>query len=166
MRPTCKTRFARLATIAVTATALACGTTLPASADTPFSALAGSWSGSGQIRLDNGSSEQLSCKALYNPKESGATLGMSLRCASQSYKIELRSTLAYEGGRVTGSWEERTFNAGGEVTGRASAGAINLVFSGNVSGSLSVTFGGSNQRVALTTKGSGLAGLSLNLSKG
>ena len=137
-----------------------------AAAESPFAGLAGSWAGSGQIRLQDGHSERLTCRALYNPKDGGSSMGLSLRCASPSYKIELRSSLRYEGGRVSGSWEERTFNAGGSVSGKASAGAMQLSFSGNVSGTMSVTFGGSSQRVALTTSGGGLSGLSLSLSKG
>ena len=134
-------------------------------ADSPFNELAGSWSGNGQIRLDDGKSERLSCRANYNPKDSGASLGMSLRCASPSYKIELRSSLRYDAGRISGSWEERTFNTGGEVTGKAANGVIQLAFTGNVSGSMSVSYGGSSQKVSLTTTG-GMAGLTLSLSKG
>ena len=157
--------FQRVSCAAV-AVALGLTAALPARADTPFSALAGSWSGGGQIRLEDGKSERLSCRAIYNPKESGVTLGMSLRCASTSYKIELRSSLRYDGGQVSGSWEERTFNAGGAVSGKATNGTIQLSFSGNISGSMSVSYGGASQRVSLTTSGSGLSGLSLNLSKG
>ena len=138
----------------------------PALADSPFAALAGSWTGGGQIRLDDGKSERLTCRALYNAKDSGASLGLSLRCASTSYKIELRSSLQYDGGRISGSWEERTFNAGGEVSGKAANGAMVLAFSGNVTGSMSVTYGGASQTVSLKTTGSNLAGLTLNLSKG
>ena len=142
------------------------GQALPALADTPFTALAGSWSGGGQIRLDDGNSERLTCRALYNSKDGGASLGLSLRCASTSYKIELRSSLQYDAGKISGSWEERTFNASGEVSGKAANGAMVLAFSGNVTGSMSVTYGGSSQTVSLKTSGSNLSGLTLSLSKG
>jgi hypothetical protein len=135
-------------------------------AETPFSSLAGSWAGTGQLRLDGGKTEQLSCRASYNPKDNGASLGMSLRCASPNYKVELRSSLRYDGGRISGDWEERTFNAGGGVSGRATPGSIQLSFTGNIAGSMSVTTAGGTQRVSMTTSGTGLAGLSLSLTKG
>ena len=154
--------FPRLASLLV----LAVAATLPVqSATTPFNDLAGIWSGGGQLRLTGGTSEQLTCRAYYTPKAGGADLGMAIRCASSSYKIELRSSLHYEGGSVSGSWEERTFNAGGVLSGKAAGGNINLSFSGPISGSLHVTYGGSSQKVAISTTGSELAGISLNLSR-
>ncbi len=135
-------------------------------APSPFIELAGTWSGNGQIRLQSGQKEQLSCRAFYTPKSGGADMGMALRCASASYKIELRSDLRYQGGAVTGSWEERTFNAAGNVSGRATGGQIHLTFSGNVTGSMSVTYSGATQTVTIVTSGSELSGVSLNLARG
>ncbi len=60
----------------------------PASAASPFAGLSGSWSGGGQIRLENGRSESIRCSAHYAPR-GGAALGLALRCASASNRIEL-----------------------------------------------------------------------------
>lgn len=138
----------------------------PAAAQTPFSGLAGSWSGGGQIRLADGRSERLSCRANYNPRAGGSSMGMSIRCASPSYRIELRSSLQYASGQVSGTWEERSYNVGGAIAGRASSGALNMSFSGNINGSLNVSYGGSSQRVSITTGGNGFSSVSLSLSKG
>jgi len=135
-------------------------------AETPLSALAGTWSGGGQVQLGDGRSERLSCRAFYTPKEGGASLGMAIRCASPSYKIELRSSLQYSGGRLSGSWEERSFNAGGTISGRASPGSLQLNFTGNVNGAMSLTFSGSSQRVSITSAGGGFSSVSLSLSRG
>lgn len=143
------------------------GATQPlGAAPSPFIELAGTWSGSGQIRLQGGQSEQLSCRAYYTPKSGGAELGMAIRCASTSYKIELRSALQYDAGAVTGSWEERTFNVTGDVSGRATGGQIHLTFKGNVTGSMSVTYSGANQNVTIATSGSELSGVTLRLARG
>jgi hypothetical protein len=139
----------------------------PAAAQTPFNALAGSWSGGGQIRLGDGRTERLSCRANYNPRAGGSSMGMSIRCASPSYRIELRSSLQYAaGGQVSGTWEERSFNQAGTISGRASSGALNMSFSGNINGSLNVSYSGSSQRVSITTGGNGFSSVSLSLSKG
>ena len=128
-----------------------------------LSGLAGNWSGGGQIMLSDGSKERVTCRAYYSPRDGG--MGLALRCASQSYKIELRSALRVNGGRVTGTWEERSYNAGGAISGSSASGALHLSFSGSMSGSMNVSYGASSQRVSITTGGGGLSSVSLNLSK-
>lgn len=132
----------------------------------PFRSLEGSWSGAGRIVLEGGNSERLSCRANYGQRDGGSRLSMSIRCASSSYKIELRASLASSGGAVSGTWEERTFNAGGDVTGRVSGGALNLAFRGNVDGSMAVSLGERQQRVSITTNAGGFRGVTINLSRG
>ena len=151
--------------IAIAAATVSLALAGQAQAQTPFNELAGNWSGGGQIRLDNGRTERLSCRAFYSPKEGGAAMGVALRCASSSYKIELRSSLRYAGGRVSGTWEERSYNVGGSVTGRASSGSLNVSFSGGLNGSMSVSYGGASQRVSINA-GGGLSSVSVSLSKG
>src|SRR4051794_15594685 len=90
----------------------------------PFDTLGGSWSGAGNIRLEGGRSEGLKCKAYYTPH--GGTMGLALRCASASNKIELRAKLNSNGNQVSGSWEERTFNLAGSASGQAAGNTIRL----------------------------------------
>jgi hypothetical protein len=133
----------------------------------PFAELNGAWTGAGQIRLDGGKVERVTCKAYYTPKDGGNALGIALRCASTSYSVDLRSNLVAAGGRVTGTWEERTFAAEGNVAGRATNGNISVAINGGgLSGSMSVSFGGTSQQVSITTAGTALRGVSISLSKG
>jgi hypothetical protein len=142
-------------------------TSLPALKTAPFAELTGAWTGSGQIRLEGGKTERVTCKAYYTPKDEGAAIGIALRCASTSYSIDLRSNLESVNGRVTGNWEERTFNAAGNVTGRASNGNVSVAISGGgLSGSMSVSFGGASQQVSITTSGTALKGVSISLQRG
>jgi len=132
----------------------------------PFADLNGSWSGSGRIRLEDGKTEGLKCKAYYLPKGGGAELGLALRCASASNKIELRANLTSSGNRVSGSWEERAFNATGSVSGHASGNRLNLsIDGGGFSGSMAVTTTGKSQAIAVSTQGIGLRGVNVNLQR-
>lgn len=131
----------------------------------PLTSLAGSWKGGGTVRFEGGKSERLSCRGHYKLSSAGSALGIAIRCASSSAKFDLRSALAYGGGRVSGTWEERTFNASGSVSGRASSGRLNLAISGGLSGSMLVAFTGSAQTVSINTTGTGLHGVSINLSR-
>lgn len=132
----------------------------------PFSSLEGNWTGGGQIRLDGGQTERLKCTAYYRQKDGGSGLNIAIRCASQNNKIELRAVLVNQGGKLSGSWEERTFNAAGDVTGQATDNRISLSISGGgLSGSMIVSFTPSSQRVSITTQGTGLKGVNINLSR-
>lgn len=133
----------------------------------PFPSLGGPWRGSANIALTNGKSERMSCRAYYRPQDSGSTLGLAIRCASQSgFKIELRSSLRYASGNVSGNWEERTFNATGVLNGSASASKINMAISGGVSGTMSVALKQGSHSVVIATSGTGFSEVSINLSPG
>ncbi|MFM9941821.1 MAG: hypothetical protein ACKVP7_20240 [Hyphomicrobiaceae bacterium] len=147
--------------------ALGLGAAVPAVAELPFAGLNGNWKGNGQIRLANGSTEALKCVAYYTPKDSGASVGLAIRCASASNKIELRANLVFQGGRISGTWEERVFNAAGEVTGQTTGNRMTLAIAGGgFSGSMAVSTTGSSQTVSITTDGIGLKGVNISLSKG
>jgi hypothetical protein len=132
----------------------------------PFSQLSGTWNGSGQVRFDQGKTEQISCKAYYTLKAEGSGLGLAIRCASSSYKIEMRAVLNFQGQRVTGQWEERTFNAEGSLNGHASERGLTLAITGGVSGSMALTIGQSGHRVDIKATTAGLTGVSIDLTRG
>ena len=138
---------------------------VPAVAGSPFSALVGTWSGKGTARLEGGKSEKLSCKGYYSGS-GGTELKLNIICANPSTKVELRSTLKYSNGRVTGTWEERNYNQSGTITGSADDQKLQLVIGGGgLKGSLSVSIGGTTQSVSLSTQGSALKGVSINFAR-
>lgn len=132
----------------------------------PLAGLEGSWSGSGNARFDGGRSERLSCRGYYTIKRNGQNLGLALRCASASAKIDLRSQVRNAGGHVSGSWEERSFNASGKVSGRASPGQLSLSFTGGgIAGGMTVSYSGSSQSVSINASGSSFRGVSIRLTR-
>ena len=134
-----------------------------AAAGNPFDVLLGSWRGSGQIVLSDGKAERLKCNAYYTG--GGSQLGMVIRCQSESSNVEIRSKLSQSGGRITGTWEERSFNATGTAAGQASSDKISLQISGGVTGTMSVSYSGSRQSVAISTQGIALKSVKINLSR-
>jgi len=134
-----------------------------AAADNPFDVLLGSWRGSGQIQFSDGRSERLKCNAYYTG--GGSQLGMAIRCQSESSNVEIRSKLSQSGGRITGTWEERTFNAEGSASGQAAGGKITLQISGGVIGTMQVSYSGSRQSVAISTQNIALKSVKIDLSR-
>jgi hypothetical protein len=129
-----------------------------------FAGLGGSWSGSGQVRLEKGR-EAVRCNASYVPRGGGKSLGLSLRCASASGRVELRASLTSSGGRVSGSWEERSYNLSGQISGSASGSSLRLSFTGSVSGSMTVTTTGTSQSISVRTDASALRSVSVSLRR-
>jgi hypothetical protein len=152
--------------VAAIAFSLAASAAISAHATGPFAPFDGSWSGAGQVRLESGKTESIRCKAYYSPRGGGAGLGLALRCASASNKIDLRATLTSAGSRVHGSWEERSYNASGTVSGTAAGNNVKLSISGGgLSGSLAVTTNGRSQSIALSTDAAGVRGASISLRR-
>ena len=136
-------------------------------ADGPFAGLTGTWRGAAEIRLQSGTSETLKCFAYYTQKSDGGELGLAIRCASASNKIELRAQLAATAGKVSGRWEERTYNAAGDVSGSAQEGRLSLTIDGGAfKGSMAVRTIGTSQTVSIKTEGIALLGVNINLSRG
>jgi hypothetical protein len=129
----------------------------------PFDILLGSWGGSGNFRLSDGSSERIQCNAYYTG--GGSQLGMAIRCKSPDQSIEIRSKLNKSGSRISGTWEERTYNASGSASGSASGNRINLSISGGVSGQMSVSYSKTRQNVSISTQGIPLRSVSITLGR-
>jgi len=129
----------------------------------PFNTLLGSWGGSGEYSLADGTRERIKCNAYYTG--GGTQLGMAIRCSGGSNKIEIRSKLNSSGGRITGHWEERTFNAEGDASGTATDDRITLQITGAVSGSMSVAYTASSQTVSIATQNIALRSINITLNR-
>lgn len=150
-------------TLALAALALLLCPLSTAEAGTAFDTLLGSWRGSGLVELDKGRKERLKCNAWYTG--GGSQLGMAIRCQSESSSVEIRSKLSESGGRITGTWEERTFNASGTASGQVSGGKISIAVSGGVTGTMLVSYTSSRQSVSITTQGIALKSVSIDLTR-
>jgi hypothetical protein len=144
---------------------VALGVSAGAGAANPLAKMSGSWSGAGEFRLQDGRSERIRCNAFYAPK-GRARLGLALRCASAGNRIELRASLVSRGSRVSGSWEERSYNAAGTVSGVAAGSSLRLAFDGGVlSGVMVVTTNGRSQSISVRTDTSALRGVNISLRR-
>jgi hypothetical protein len=81
-----------------------------------FSQFAGDWSGEGTVKTTAGH-ERIRCKVHYVVASGGASLDQTLHCASDSYKLEVRSKVAATGTRLAGKWNEVTRDTIGNISG-------------------------------------------------
>ena len=109
----------------------------------PFAGLAGYWSGAGTVTLDDGSSEQIRCRATYAVGAMAAGLNQTLTCASDSYKFDLSTNVIAERGSISGSWSESSRGINGNLAGRGGNGNFQVV----------ATAAGFTANITLTTRG-------------
>lgn len=132
----------------------------------PFAGMSGVWSGKGSISLEGGAKEAIRCRATYAVRNDGNALQQTLRCASDSYKIELTSNVVSDGGKLTGTWSEATRNVSGDVQGTTSGGRFQVVVSaGTFSADLSLTTRGNSQSVVIRSAGGEFKGANITLTR-
>jgi hypothetical protein len=129
----------------------------------PFKTLLGSWKGNGTFSLSDGTRERISCNAYYTG--GGSQLRLAILCASSNNKIHMRGKLSLSRGRLSGSWEERTYNAEGRLSGKATSNRLTMAISGNVTGSMIVSYSRKRQSVQIKTTGSLLKTVTVRLSR-
>jgi hypothetical protein len=128
--------------------------------------MAGAWNGSGTITMSSGASERIRCRAGYTVSNQGMNLQQDLRCASDSYKFDVTSSVGYSGGTIFGTWTETTRNATGSVSGSVSGGNLQA----NVQGigflaTLTVNTRGNTQSVAIRPTGTDVLAVTIILAK-
>jgi hypothetical protein len=135
-------------------------------ADNPFSQLTGSWAGSGTITVQDGSRERIRCRGRYAASGGGNALKLELRCASDSYKFELQSDISYDGGSISGTWNETSRQVYGSLSGRATASHIQAVANSvGFNATLSLSTRGNQQRISIKSPGSEISEVAISLAR-
>jgi hypothetical protein len=140
----------------------------PAFANDAFKRLEGQWQGNGTIEFSNKAKERLRCRASYDVLQAGANVQLAIRCASDSYRIELMGNASEANGKVSGSWSEGTLNVSGSLSGSAEGSNIRVTAA---SPAFTAVFGlvtnGGRQSVSIRseTPGSTIHSASISLAR-
>lgn len=154
----------RHATTASVWLSMACIGASHAQAPDTVAMLAGSWSGAGRLHYTDGRAENIHCSAHY--RGGGNELSLAIQCKSDSNPIHIRSKLRIDGGRASGDWEERTFNASGSASGSVSPGSLRLsVSGGGFNGTMTVTYARNAHSVVISTQGIAMSKATINFSR-
>ena len=132
----------------------------------PVTNLPGRWSGPGSIIMTNGETEQMRCVATYFVEGNGGAVKQNLRCAGQGYKIDAITSLTVANGRVSGGWEERTWDTKGSIKGDMQTDGFSLTIDGpGFVAAMAVKTSNCNQSINITPRGHAVARISMNLGK-
>jgi hypothetical protein len=132
----------------------------------PFEGMAGSWTGSGIVTFGSGAKERLRCKVNYDVANDGNRVEQELRCASDSYKFEMNADINYNGGFISGRWNEFTRRQTGTISGRASAGLIEaLAETGGFSAFFTMATRGNQQSVKIKSESHDISDVTITLTR-
>jgi hypothetical protein len=134
----------------------------------PFFGLSGFWSGAGTVTMTNGATERIRCKATYAVNATGKSVQQTLRCASDSYRVEISSNVISDGGSLSGSWADAIRGVSGNISGRASGAEIVANVAGaGFTARLDVRTQGERQSVTIWPQGgTDVTAVSIALRKG
>ena len=131
----------------------------------PFAGMAGNWSGGGTVTLDDGSSERIRCRGSDAVGGGGNGLNMTLVCASDSYKFDLRGDVISDRGALSGSWSESSRNVSGTLEGHGGNGNFRvLATAAGFSAELTLTTRGNRQSVVIRAQ-NGFRGANISLAR-
>ena len=136
----------------------------PAYAQQSFDNVAGSWSGGGMMKPSDGPRERVRCKADYVPKNNGKSLKLTLRCASDAYKMDLTANIDQNGNDLSGNWFESQYRQGGKISGKNVNGVIEARVEGDtITALLNVQTRGNHQTFAMQSPGAWISQVSVDL---
>jgi hypothetical protein len=138
----------------------------PACAQQSFDSVAGSWSGTGSMKPSDGPRERVRCKVDYVPKNEGQSVKMTVRCASDAYKMNLSANIDENGTTLSGNWFESEYRQGGQVSGQNVNGVIEAkVESATITALLTVRTKGNHQTFVMESPGAWVSQVSIELAR-
>jgi hypothetical protein len=138
----------------------------PASLSKVLADLPGRWTGDGRLGFKDGKMETVSCRATYFAADDVPGLKQTIRCASPSGKIELKSRLEESDGVLKGEWSEEMYNLKGELTGKVNErGLVVSVKGSDLDANMDVIVKGNRQIVEIQFHNTSLIGLTLILTR-
>jgi hypothetical protein len=151
--------------IAAAGCLVSCEAAWPAGASS-IGELAGYWTGVGSITLSGGNAERVKCAVVYKVGDGRGEIKQSIRCASADYTINATADLRVKGEQVSGSWEEKTYAATGEVSGRYTGDSFVLSIRGaSFTAAMNVTLSACKQAISIAPNGLDVSHIAIGLAK-
>jgi hypothetical protein len=133
----------------------------------PFDKLVGRWVGEGRLGVRDNATEQVKCRVTYLLASPTGELQQTIRCASGSGSIEVRSLVTHAAGALTGTWQELVRNMSGNLTGTVTPRGFRVsVKSEGLHANMDIVILGTKQVIEIQFIDSSLIGLTLILDKG
>ncbi len=141
---------------------------VPASAvESPFSKLAGRWTGEGILGFKSSPPEKVKCRATYFINDAKDELKQTIRCATSGGSVEVISNIKNTGGKLSGHWQETTRNFAGDLSGEITPKGLRIKVEGtDLNANMDIVVKDKMQVVEIQFVNTTLVGLSLIMKKG
>jgi len=137
-----------------------------ASTASPFQKFIGTWSGGGQIVESNGHRESIRCRAEYSEAKEGSALNQGIVCASESFKLNIKSYAEASGDAVQGYWSEAARDVTGQLTGRIAPGRfVGEIIAPAFTAAVSLISDGRSQSVNIQPRGGDISDVRIELKR-
>jgi hypothetical protein len=132
----------------------------------PFAKFYGTWRGVGKVLMTDGSGDKIRCNATYSTEAGGRSVSQALVCASDSYRVDIRSFIVADGQALQGHWEESVRQASGQLEGQIVGDQLDGRISGpGFEARLSLVTGGARQTILITPAGGSISRVQIALSR-
>jgi hypothetical protein len=131
----------------------------------PIEDLDGYWSGGGTVVFSEGA-ERVKCAVRYKVSQGGTQIRQTLRCASADYSITGTAEFSVRGAQVEGNWEEKTYSATGQISGRYTGSSLVLSIKGaNFTAAMTIGLSTCKQSITIHPRGLDVRRISMSLAK-
>ncbi len=138
----------------------------PAALSGALAGLPGLWTGQGRLGFKDGKAETVTCRATYFAAADAPGLKQTIRCASPSGKIELKSRLEEKDGALSGEWSEEMYNLKGALQGKVTErGLVVTVKGDDLNANMDVIVKDNRQIVEIQFHNTSLIGITLVLKR-
>jgi hypothetical protein len=135
-------------------------------AASPFQKFTGEWRGGGEIVESNGHRESIRCRAEYAEAKDGSALSQAIVCASESFKLDIKSYVEASGESVQGYWSEAARDLTGHLTGRIAGGRFEGEISAPAfSAEISLNSNGHSQAVSIKPRAGDVSDVHIELER-
>ena len=132
----------------------------------PFASLPGLWAGKGRLGFKDGKDEAVECRATYFVSGDKRELKQTVRCASGGGKVEVKSVITYDAGKLTGTWNETVYNLAGDISGEVTKQGLKISAKGaDLHADMEVIVKQAKQIIEIHFDSEVLVGLTLVLDK-
>lgn len=138
----------------------------PAALSGALAGLPGLWTGQGRLGFKDGKAETVTCRATYFAATDAPGLKQTIRCASPSGKIELKSRLEEKEGALSGEWSEEMYNLKGALQGNVTERGLKVTVKGDdLNANMDVIVKDDRQIVEIQFHNTSLIGITLVLTR-
>lgn len=131
-----------------------------------FASLPGLWAGKGRLGFKEGKAEAVECRATYFLSDDRRELKQTIRCASGGAKVEVKSLVTHDAGKLSGTWNETVYNLAGDISGEVTPRGFRVTAkSDTLHANMEIIVKESKQIIEIHFNSETLVGLTLMMDK-